>query len=70
MHDSVSWYVFAKRSRPLGTEITNRASIVFDFSDPFDTPMVRNTLVDKCRLAAPGNAGLPFKLHFRTSARR
>src|SRR5205823_6729584 len=33
-----------KAALPSGTVITNRAHIVFDYNDPIDTPLVRNTL--------------------------
>lgn len=40
----VSYFVQPKAGLPSGTEITNRASIVFDYNDPIETPQVRNTL--------------------------
>ena len=40
----VSFTMRARSGVPSGTEITNRASIVFDFNDPIETPQVLNTL--------------------------
>ncbi len=41
---SISFVVRLKAGLPTGTVIENRARIVFDFNDPIDTPLVRNTL--------------------------
>jgi len=41
---SVSYLVRPKADLPTGTVIENRATIVFDYNDPIDTPLVRNTL--------------------------
>lgn len=40
----VSYIVKPKAGLPTGIEITNKASIVFDWNDPIDTPLVRNTI--------------------------
>ncbi len=40
----ISYIVRPKAGLPSGTEITNRATIVFDYNDPIDTPLVLNTL--------------------------
>jgi hypothetical protein len=40
----VSYTVRPKAGVPSGTEIHNRASIVFDYNDSIDTPLVLNTL--------------------------
>ncbi|HUT94718.1 MAG TPA: RHS repeat-associated core domain-containing protein [Thermoguttaceae bacterium] len=40
----VSYTVKPQAGLPTGTEITNKASIVFDWNDPIDTPLVLNTL--------------------------
>ncbi|MHC4404183.1 MAG: RHS repeat domain-containing protein, partial [Planctomycetota bacterium] len=40
----VSYIVKPKSGLPSGTEITNRATIVFDWNDPIDTPLVLNTI--------------------------
>jgi len=45
----ISYIVRPKAGLASGTEITNRASIVFDWNDPIDTPLVLNTI----------DAGLP-----------
>ncbi|MEK7677502.1 MAG: RHS repeat-associated core domain-containing protein, partial [Verrucomicrobiota bacterium] len=42
----VSFSVKPRTDAPLGTVITNRATIVFDTEDPIDTPPVWNTLGD------------------------
>jgi hypothetical protein len=42
----VTFSVKPRTDAPLGTVITNRASIVFDTEDPMDTPPVWNTLGD------------------------
>jgi len=41
---SISYVVKPKAGMPSGTVIENRASIVFDYNDPIDTPLVHNTL--------------------------
>ncbi len=41
---------------PSGTEIENKASIIFDFNDPIETPLVVNTLDD----TPPESAVLPL----------
>jgi RHS repeat-associated protein len=53
---SVSYRVAPKTGLPSGTVIENRARIVFDFNDPIDTPLVRNTL----DAAAPTSYVLPL----------
>ncbi|MGB2614010.1 MAG: RHS repeat-associated core domain-containing protein [Phycisphaerae bacterium] len=40
----ISYTVKPKAGLPSGTEISNMASIVFDWNDPIDTPKVLNTL--------------------------
>jgi hypothetical protein len=40
----VSYVVKPKTGLPSGTQITNKATIVFDWNDPIDTPLVLNTL--------------------------
>ena len=40
----ISYLVHPKADLPSGTEITNRATIVFDWNDPIDTPLVLNTI--------------------------
>ena len=40
----VSYVVKPKTGLPTGTQITNNASITFDWNDPIDTPLVLNTL--------------------------
>ncbi|MFO0847615.1 MAG: Ig-like domain-containing protein [Gemmataceae bacterium] len=41
---SVSYTVRPKAGLQTGTVVANRASITFDYNDPIDTPLVRNTL--------------------------
>lgn len=41
---SISYAVKPKAGLTSGTEITNRAHIVFDFNEPIDTPLVRNAI--------------------------
>ncbi len=41
---SVSYTVKPKANLPSGTEITNAATIIFDWNEPIDTPVVRNTI--------------------------
>ena len=41
---SVSYMVKPMAELSSGEEITNRATIVFDYNDPIDTPLVRNVL--------------------------
>jgi RHS repeat-associated protein len=41
---SISYSISPLSDLPSGTVIQNRASIVFDYNDPIDTPMVHNTL--------------------------
>ena len=41
---SISYIVKPKAGLPSGTVIQNRASIVFDYNDPIDTPLVKDTL--------------------------
>src|SRR4029453_12474301 len=41
---SVSYAVRPRAGLPSGTVVENRARIYFDFNDPIDTPLVRNTL--------------------------
>lgn len=40
----VTYLVSTHGTLPTGTQITNRASIVFDYNDPIDTPQVFNTI--------------------------
>jgi PKD repeat protein len=42
----ISYRIAPNAGLPSGTEVTNRASIVFDFNDPIETPLVLNTLDD------------------------
>lgn len=47
IHDGegyVQYYVRPKADLPSGTEIDNMATIVFDWNEPIDTPLVRNTI--------------------------
>ncbi|MFL6111423.1 MAG: MBG domain-containing protein, partial [Catenulispora sp.] len=53
---SVSYRVAPRAGLPSGTEVRNRARIVFDFNDPIDTPLVHNTL----DAAAPTSSVLPL----------
>jgi RHS repeat-associated protein len=41
---SISYLVKPKSGLPSGTVIQNRAAIVFDYNDPINTPLVKNTL--------------------------
>ncbi len=41
---SISYTVRPNAGLPSGTEVHNRASIVFDYNDPIETPLVLNTL--------------------------
>ncbi len=41
---SISFLVRSEPNLPSGTRIENKASIVFDFNDPINTPLVFNTL--------------------------
>jgi hypothetical protein len=52
----VSYIVKPKSGLPSGTEITNRATIVFDWNDPIDTPLVLNTIDAE----APESSVLPL----------
>ena len=52
----ISYTISPKPGLPSGTEILNRASIVFDFNDPIETPLVRNTL----DAAAPQSSVAPL----------
>ena len=41
---SISYLVKPKAGLPSGTVIQNQAKIVFDYNDPINTPLVKNTL--------------------------
>jgi PKD repeat protein len=41
---SVQYDLLSKKGLPSGTEITNVATIVFDWNEPMDTPIVRNVI--------------------------
>ena len=53
---SISYVVKPKAGLPSGTVIQNQAQIVFDFNDPIDTPLVKNSL----DAAAPTNQVAPL----------
>jgi RHS repeat-associated protein len=57
----ISYSVWPRADVPSGTEITNKATIVFDWNDPIDTPLTRNTL----DASAPSSAvaALPLETH-------
>jgi RHS repeat-associated protein/uncharacterized repeat protein (TIGR01451 family) len=42
----VTFSVKPKANLPIGTGLTNKANIIFDFEDPIDTPAVWNTIGD------------------------
>ncbi|UCE50623.1 MAG: cadherin domain-containing protein, partial [Phycisphaerales bacterium] len=52
----ISYIVKTKDGLASGTQITNRASIIFDWNDPIDTPLVRNTI----DAGAPASMVLPL----------
>ena len=47
LHDGegyVQYTIYPKAGLPTGTEITNMATIVFDWEEPIDTPLVKNVI--------------------------
>ncbi len=61
---SVSFRISPRAGLPTGTVITNRASIVFDYNDPIETPTVFNTIdagaPQSSVTALPGQSGRTF----------